>query len=211
MVPVGDQQLRVRDLLRERVAELRIETPEARRHAAFLGGEVGLAEPVERDRPVEEQEDRLELRARRPEQAQATLLRPGVRPLVRQDHALLVGLDSQCGDEPLARALDAVRPDVVLPQPPVRGLVLLDEHARAAPVGEVARRLALRVRQGQMDDVVGAAREILRSLRLGDDVVRRCHDIGERGHVVAKRLEGSDGGHRLDDASQPGTVRYVRG
>src|SRR5207253_2011753 len=45
----------------------------------------------------------------------------------------------------------------------------------------------------------GAAREILRSLCLRDDVVRRCHDVGERGHVVAKRLEGSDGGHRLDD------------
>ena len=48
VVAVGDQQLRVRQLLGERVAEVGVEPPEPRGDAALLGGEVGLAETVER-------------------------------------------------------------------------------------------------------------------------------------------------------------------
>ena len=119
-----------------------------------------------------------------------------MRALVRQDHAVLVRLDPQGGDEALALALHTVGADVVLPQPPVRRLVLFDEHAGRTPVGEVARRLLLRVGQRQMDDVVRAASQVLGTLLVGDDVVGRRDDVRERGHVVAKGLEGTNAGHR---------------
>ena len=136
VVAVGDQQLRVAELLRQRGAEVGVEPPEPRGDAALLGDEVGLAEPVERDRPVPEQEDRLEQRPRRAEQPQPPLLRARVRPLVREDDALLVRLDAQRGDEALAPAGDAVGADVVLREPPVRG----SGSSTRAPVSRQAAR-----------------------------------------------------------------------
>src|SRR4051794_29665486 len=91
VVPVGDKKLRVRELLHQRLAELGVEPPEA--VAAAL--EIRLAEPVDVDRAVPEEEERLKLRPRRAEQAEAPLLRPGMRELVRQDDAVFVRLDAK--------------------------------------------------------------------------------------------------------------------
>src|SRR5439155_26601921 len=104
VVAVGDQQLRVAQLLGERVAELRIESPEPVAAAA----QVGLGEAVDLDRPGPEEEERPELRPRRAAQPEAALLRTGVRALVRQDDAVVVGLRAERGDEALPRAGDAV-------------------------------------------------------------------------------------------------------
>src|SRR5919198_58499 len=77
VMPVGDQQLRLAEVRRLD------EAPEL--VAAAL--HVGLAvRPGERVALVEE-EDRLQLGARRPQEAQAAFLWPAVRALVRQDHA----------------------------------------------------------------------------------------------------------------------------
>src|SRR5579871_93631 len=99
VVPVGDQELRVAELLGQRVAELRVEPPEARAHAALVRLQIRLAEPVEVDAPVPEQEDRLEQRPRRAQQPQPPLLGARVRALVREDDAALVRLGAQRGDE----------------------------------------------------------------------------------------------------------------
>ena len=128
--------------------------------------EVGLAEAVDLDRAVPEEEERLELRARGPEQPQPALLRARVRALVGQDDAVLVRLDPQRRDEALAAPLDAVRPDVLLREPPARGLGVADEHAVLLPLREARGRLLFGVGQRQVDDVVRAAsRELLSLLR----------------------------------------------
>src|SRR5437868_4782181 len=192
VVAVGDEELRVGELLRERVAELGVEAPQL--VAADL--QIGLAQPVDLDRPVPEEEQRLELRARRAQEAQPALLRPGMRALVRQDHAALVRLRMQRGDEPLAAARDAVGAYVVLREPPVRRLRVADEHTLLLPGGKIAGRLLLRVGERQVDDVVRAAGEIARALLLGDDVVRRRDDGLEIGHVVAESPKGANARHR---------------
>ena len=102
------------------------------------------------------------VRSRRAEEAQAALLRAGVRALVREDDAALVRLGAKRGDEALAPARDSVRADVVLREPPVGRLGVLDEHAVGPPGGEVAGGLLLRVGQRQVDDVVRAAGEVAR-------------------------------------------------
>jgi len=103
-----------------------------------------------------------------------------MRALVREDHAVLVRLGAERGDEALARACDAVGPDVLLREPPVRRLRLLDEHPVLAPAREVAGGLLLRVGQRQPHDVVRAALLVLLALLVGDDVVRRRDEPGER-------------------------------
>src|SRR5579862_144576 len=160
VVAVGDEQLGVLQLLRERVAEARVQAPEGVASAA----EVGLAEPVDVDRRVPEEEQRLELRARRLQQAEAALLRAGVRPLVREDDPGLVRLGVEGGDEPLAAALHPVGSDVVLRQPPVRRLPIANEDAVLLPGCEVTGGLLLRIGERQVDDVVRAATEVLATL-----------------------------------------------
>ena len=191
VVAVRDQQL----LFVERPHERRVVEPPQLR---ALDLELGLAfRPPDRGRPVVEQEDRLELDARRPEQAEPALLRRCVRPLVREYGAGLVGLDLQRGDDPEARPRDPVRSDVVLLERPDRRR-LLDEDAFRAPGLEVACGLLLRVGQRQADDVVRAAGAQLLALLLGDDVVRRRHEPLERPGcrlVVAQRAKGLDHGH----------------
>ena len=90
-----------------------------------------------------QEKDRLELRAHRAQEAEPAFLRPAVRPLVRKDDAVLIGLGAQRDDQPAARAPDAVGADVVLLERPQR-LVVVDEDALLAPGGEVARGLLLR-------------------------------------------------------------------
>src|SRR5262249_9382650 len=138
--------------------------PEPRRHAALTRLEIGLAETVDRDRAVPEQEDRLEVRARCAEQAQTAFLRAGVRALVRGDDAVLVWLETERGDDPFARPVDAVGAGVRLLEPPVRGLGVLDEGAVRAPVLERGRGLVVGVRQREPDDVVRIARAVLGAL-----------------------------------------------
>ena len=62
-----------------------------------------VAETVDLDRAVPEEEERLELRARRAEQPQPALLRPRVRAFVGEDDAVLVRLEPERGYEPSRR------------------------------------------------------------------------------------------------------------
>ena len=152
---------------------------------------------------VVEQEDRLELDVRRPQQAQPPLLRAAVRALVRQHGAGLVRLDLERRDDPEAPACDPVGTDVRLLERPDRRR-LLDEDALCAPLLEVAPRLVLGVGQRQPDDVVRAAGAQLLALLGRDHVVRRRDERLERpGHrlVVAEGSEGLDDGHRASLAT----------
>src|SRR5437762_1854601 len=143
VMTVGDQELRIREPLNGVV----LDTPEP----VAADGEVGLALRKLDGIAVMEQEDRLELRPRRAEQPQAALLRAGVRALVRQHDAVLVRLEPQGDDEPVARPLDPVRPEVSLRQPPGGWPGLAVEHALGFPVGQVARGLVIRIGQRQVD------------------------------------------------------------
>src|SRR6476646_9781907 len=151
---VGDEQLRVADLLGEGVAELCVESPEA--VAAAL--QLGVAQPVDLDRAVPEEEEGLELRPRSLEEAQATLLRARVRALVRENDPVRVRLDLERRDEALPPSLDSVGSDVLLREPPERRLLLLDEHASLPPVRKLLGRILLGLGQGQVDHVVRATR-----------------------------------------------------
>ena len=82
VVAVGDEEL-LGDL-RERV-----DPPEALAAERDVGLAVGQLDRV----AVVQQEDRLELRPRRAQQAQALLLHVRVRPLVREHDAALVRLE----------------------------------------------------------------------------------------------------------------------
>ncbi len=65
VMAVGNQELRILELFGQRVAEPGIEAPELRLDAALVRLEIGIAEAVDADRPVPEQEDRLQVGARR--------------------------------------------------------------------------------------------------------------------------------------------------
>ena len=156
--------------------------------------EVGLARrQVDRVAVVEE-EDRLELRARRAQEPQTTLPDLRVRALVRQDDAPVVRLQPERDDDAVPRARDAVGADVRLRQRPRGGLCVANDDAVRAPGGEVARRLLLRVRQGQVNHVVRAAREVLRALVRPDHVVRRSDKVLELAGALAVPL-GTEGTH----------------
>ena len=141
-----------------------------------------------------QEKDRLELRAHRAQEAEPAFLRPAVRPLVRKDDAVLIGLGAQRDDQPAARAPDAVGADVVLLERPQR-LVVVDEDAVLAPGAEVARRLLLRVGEREVHDVVRAPLEVLDALLGADDVVRRSDQRRERAGL---RLLVADCPERLD-------------
>ena len=187
VVAVGDQEL-----LRE--LGQRVDPPEA----LAVEREIGLAVRQLDRVAVVQQEDRLELRPRRAQQAQALLLDVRVRPLVREHDPSLVRLEPERDDHAVPRARHAVGADVRLRERPVRGLVVGGEDLLLAPRGEVARGLLLRVRQRQVDDVVGAAREVLPPLVRADDVVRRSDEILERPGALGVPLgaEGTHVGHR---------------
>ncbi len=197
VMAVGDQERRA-DL--DLVA---FDRPDARAHAALGDVHRGLARRTLENRiGVVEDEDRLELRLRRAQQAEAALLRAGMGALVWQHLALLVRRRRHRRGEALARARDPVGAGVVLRDPPVARLVR-DEHAVAAPGREVGRGPILGVRERQMDDVVRAALEVGDALGRRDDVVRRRDEEIERAcdmRLVAERGEGPDGRHscRLD-------------
>ena len=179
VVPVGDQQLEVgevRHARRPARAGRRRSPGPARGSGTSVRG------------AVVEEEDRLELRARRAQQPQAPLLRPRVRALVRKDDALVVRLDAQrrrrarCA---CARRRPGRRRTARAPRPTARSRTRISSsrHFRSS-----ARRLVLGVRQRQVDDVVRAAREVLAPLLGRDDVVRRSDELVQRAGGLAVPL-----------------------
>ena len=149
-----------------------------------------------------EAEDRGEVGLRRPGEAEAILLRARVRALVRADLAGAVLLDADLREEPAARARLPVGAGVVLGEEPERRLVVADDHAVVLPAGERRRRVFVRVavalRQVDLDDVVRRAAQQLRALLVVDDVVGRSDDVREvsdDGRVEAESTERSDLGH----------------
>ena len=117
-----------------------------------------------------------------------------MRSLVREDDARLVRLGLQRDDQPPPRSADAVGADVVLLERPER-LLVVDEGALLPPGGEGAAGLLLRLRQGQMDDVVRAPLEVVEALLRADHVVRRSH---QRVEGTCLRLVVADCPKRLD-------------
>ena len=92
---------------------------------------------------------------------------------------------------PLAR--DAVRADELLAREPHRGIVVALEDPLREPVAVQLPRRRGRLGQGHVDDVVGAARIERRALLVGDGVVRRGDEVGQR----AGRAGVADGAKRL--------------
>ena len=120
-----------------------------------------------------------------------------MRTLVRKDDPRVVRFEPKRHNEPVARALDAVRPDVLLGECPDRPLVG-SEHAGLAPVREVTRRLLLRVGEREVHDVVRTPPEVVGTVVLSDDVVGRGDQLLERARdrsVVAQGCERTDLGH----------------
>ena len=195
VVAVGDQELLVVERTHDRGV---VEPPEPGAVDLQIRLAVGASD---RRGAVVEEEDRLELDARRAEEAETALLRASVRALVRQHRARLVRLDFQRRGDAEARACEPVRADVLLLERPDRGR-LLDQDARLAPGLEVTGRLLLRLGQGQTDDVVRAALAQLLALLVRDHVVRRCDERLQR----AGRLVVAESAKRLDHGHTAGNV-----
>ena len=190
MVAVGDEQPRVGEDVR-RVA---LKTPEPAAHALELHLQHALS-VRSLESPVVEEEDRLHLRPERPQQAKAPLLRPRVRALVRQDDSGLVRLGAESAHEPLARPSDAVGPDVLLGEPPARGIVLADEDALREPRRPERGCLRLVVGEREVDDVVRAGGEVSVACRRVENVVRRRHERGERPGALLVVAHGPERSH----------------
>src|SRR6266508_4259432 len=163
MMAVGDQQLRARE------ARGIVDAPELVAAALQVGRTVGRRRRI----AFVEQEDRLQLGARRAQEPQPSLLRGGVRALVRQDDSAVVRLRPQRRDQSGTSSPDVVRPGVILREEPEARLPVAGEDAFGAPVREVPSRLLLVLRQRQVDDVVRAAAEVLLALRGRNDVIGR--------------------------------------
>ena len=121
---------------------------------------------------------------------------------------MLVRLGAERRDEARPGPRHPVRPDIVLRQEPEAGLGVSGDDALTTPVGEIATRLLLVVRQGQVDDVVRAAGEVLRTLFGRDDVVGRRDEALERTglpFVVALGAERLDLRHGGDPSIRPRT------
>src|SRR5207244_5533512 len=112
--------------------------------------------------------------AQRPQQPEAFLLRARVCALVWQDDSGRIGLGAQSTDEPRTRPRDAVRPDVVLLEPPAGGLLVAREDAFGLPRSPETGGALLVLGERQMDDVVGALGQITRAL------LRPQHVVGRR-------------------------------
>ena len=126
VVPVGDEELRVADRGRQRPAP----PPEANTVDLDVGRSL-RARIVER--AVDEEEERLGMHPRLPQELQPLVLRPLVRTLVRQDHSGRVRLGGERSDDSAPFARDAIRPRVLLDERPGRRLVLPLEQAFVEP------------------------------------------------------------------------------
>ncbi len=136
VVAVGDQEPPA-DEAEDALELVRIlDRPEAAAYAVELRLETRLADRLGRRRPLVQEEDGRELRARRAQQLEAAFLLGRKRALVRQDDAVLVGMESHPRGEAAATARRAVRLRELLLEDPDRRRSLPHEHA---PLGATRR------------------------------------------------------------------------
>jgi hypothetical protein len=168
----------------------------APRHGLSVGRE---GAPRRSRRVVVEAEDRRQVGARGAREAEAVLLRPGVRALVGADAAGAVVLDPDAGEEALAGVAVAVRPGVVLGERPQGRLRIPDQDLLALPVAEqlggVGVGVEVAVGFGQVDfhDVVRRAGGQTGAQLGVDHVVGRRHDGLQAADAVERVVEGVEG------------------
>jgi hypothetical protein len=149
----------------------------------------------------EEREDGGEVCPRGAREAQPVLLGAWMGPFVGPDPARTVFLHAHAREEAPARSAPPVRPGVLLLQRPESRLVILDDHALAAPGFEFLGRGGVRVvpeRQVDPHHVVRRAALELASLGRVDHVVGGRDDILQPAgslEVVVERPERLDLGH----------------
>ena len=192
VVAVGDQELGVSERALERGDPVRVANAPERVARAVVVGRLGerllarhLAERLARAaaRVGEQAEDGGEVGARGAREAEPVLPRPGMGALVWPDAPGAVVVHAHAREEPGAGALAAVRGGVVLAQHPHGRLVLLDQHARLAPLRERLGRALVALGQVELDDVVLVSARQLGPHGVVDDVVGR----GDRGRRAARR------------------------
>ena len=162
--------------------------------------------PVETERRVGQEEDRLGLDAGGAKQAKPLLANSRVSALVRQDVTCLVRLGGERYGDSAALPGDAVRADVVLDEEPRRRLVVSHEDAVREPAAVQAAGLVGRLGKRHVQDVERAPRKELRALLGSDRIVRRSHKIRERtGRAgVADGAERLHVGHPRERTNAPG-------
>ena len=207
VMAVGDQQLGVGEAGRHRLVDGRLrDSPDTMDGALRVGHlapriapDVGL--DVTPDVAGMQREDRREVVARRPRQAQAVLLGAGLGALVGSHEARAVVGDPDPDEEAVSRLAPAIGGRVLLRQRPDCRLAVGGENAVERPGLECLRSVLVRVaapgRTGQVDlhDVERRPSEELGPLSLVDDVVWRSGHVAERRdrrEVVVERVERPD-------------------
>ena len=157
---------------------------------------------LELERPVLQDEDRLGLHAYRAQQPEPLLPDARMGSLVGKYVPRLVRLDRERDDDSAALPSDAVRPVNPSERSQAR-LALVREDPACEPFAVQLRRLLGRLGQGQVDDVVRAARSEALALLGLDGVVRRCDEIRQRSGRAgiadgAERLHGGHPGERTN-------------
>lgn len=127
-----------------------------------------------------EQKHRRQLRPGRPQEAQPARRRCGEDPLVRENDAALVRLESGSCDQTVPRARDAVRACEGLLDAPDRGTRLAHQDPRPRPLAQAFGGELGLVRADQANDVVRAPLAVVDKASPGDDVVRRGDEVIER-------------------------------
>ena len=149
-----------------------------------------------------EEEDRLELRARRAQEAQPALDRLRMRTLVRENAAGCIRLGAERCHDPVAPARNAVGTDVVLLEVPDRRVRISRENPLGQPASVALARSSSVGRRGQMDDVVEITRAQLQDVLVVDHVVRRRRHLRAR-PCVENGTERADIGHRSSLQASP--------
>ena len=158
--------------------------------SGVVGLEIGIAGreraerlPQGRVRVPREEEDRGELGAGREGQGQPVGLRAGVGPLVRE-HSLAGRLELERREQRQASTLSPSR-EIPLAIDVRRGSLVFDQCAVPPPGGEAlgrrgVARVALALREDEMNRVVRTAFPQLDGQRGVDDVVRWGDEVGGR-------------------------------
>ena len=214
VMAVGDVQRGTGCEMGDPGCDLSPDHPYSHAHAVKLGARGGRrlrdAHELRRQRAVgirRDQEDRLEIGPRGPQQGQPVGLGTRVRLLVGFDASRLVRLGGDRGEYAETRPPGAIRRLVFLGQHADRGLGVGHEHASRTPRCEQRRRprvailVGHRFRQHDVDDIVGVPRGVAPALLGADDVVGRRDQRAEPvGRAVALPAEGHDevrGSHEL--------------